>query len=111
VLRISATYRLWNGWGEPFGQRRHVGQRRLALGAGHCQRPQPAAHEVRRGGGQAVGGEEELAAHQVGQRGAAAARLAKDPRWSGGHYHDRPGGVLATMTAVRALWGFLDGIA
>lgn len=30
-----------------------------------------------------------------------AARLAQDPNWNGGHYHDRPGGVLATMTVVR----------
>lgn len=30
-----------------------------------------------------------------------AARLAEDPNWNGGHYYDRPGGVLATMTAVR----------
>ncbi len=32
---------------------------------------------------------------------ALAARLAEDPNWHGGHYYDRPGGVLATMTAVR----------
>jgi homoserine O-acetyltransferase len=30
-----------------------------------------------------------------------AARLAEDPNWNGGHYYDRPGGVLATMMAVR----------
>jgi homoserine O-acetyltransferase len=30
-----------------------------------------------------------------------AARLAEDPNWNGGHYYDRAGGVLATMTAVR----------
>ena len=30
-----------------------------------------------------------------------AARLAEDPNWNGGHYYDRPGGVLPTMTAVR----------
>jgi len=30
-----------------------------------------------------------------------AARLAQDPNWNGGRYYDRPGGVLATMTAVR----------
>jgi homoserine O-acetyltransferase len=30
-----------------------------------------------------------------------AARLAGDPNWNGGHYYDRPGGVLPTMTAVR----------
>lgn len=30
-----------------------------------------------------------------------AARLAEDPNWNGGHYYDRPGGVLGTMTAVR----------
>ena len=30
-----------------------------------------------------------------------AARLAGDPNWNGGHYYDRTGGVLATMTAVR----------
>jgi homoserine O-acetyltransferase len=30
-----------------------------------------------------------------------AARLAADPGWNDGHYYDRPGGVLATMTAVR----------
>jgi homoserine O-acetyltransferase len=29
------------------------------------------------------------------------ARLAEDPNWNGGHYYDRPGGVLATVTAVR----------
>lgn len=29
------------------------------------------------------------------------ARLAEDPNWNGGHYYDRPGGVLATMMAVR----------
>ena len=33
--------------------------------------------------------------------GPLAARLAEDPNWNGGHYYDRPGGVLATMTAVR----------
>ncbi|MCZ8150102.1 MAG: alpha/beta fold hydrolase [Roseomonas sp.] len=30
-----------------------------------------------------------------------AARLAGDPNWNGGHYYDLPGGVLATMMAVR----------
>jgi homoserine O-acetyltransferase len=30
-----------------------------------------------------------------------AARLAADPNWHDGHYYDRPGGVLATMMAVR----------
>lgn len=30
-----------------------------------------------------------------------AARLAEDPNWNGGHYYDRPGGVLATLAAVR----------
>jgi len=32
---------------------------------------------------------------------ALAVRLAEDPNWNDGHYYDRPGGVLATMTAVR----------
>jgi homoserine O-acetyltransferase/O-succinyltransferase len=30
-----------------------------------------------------------------------AARLATDPNWNDGHYHDRPGGVSATLTAMR----------
>jgi homoserine O-acetyltransferase len=30
-----------------------------------------------------------------------AARLAEDPNWNRGHYYDRPGGVMATMTSVR----------
>ena len=30
-----------------------------------------------------------------------AARLAADPNWHGGHYYDQPGGVQATMMAVR----------
>lgn len=30
------------------------------------------------------------------------ARLATDPNWNGGHYYARPGGILATMTAIRA---------
>ncbi len=33
---------------------------------------------------------------------ATASRLATDPNWNGGHYYERPGGIDATMIALRA---------
>jgi homoserine O-acetyltransferase len=33
---------------------------------------------------------------------ATTRRLATDPHWNGGHYYETPGGIDATMTALRA---------